>query len=169
MRATALLRRVVDVTATRVTGVRFFTGGTLSVEVAPLWRKPRCGVCGHRAPMYDRRPLRWWRHQIVAARVVLLAYAPRRVQCRRCGVRTEQVPWGASASRFSWVFEEWVAYLAQVTDQTHVHKLTGVAWATVGQIIQRVVARPLSPQRLANLRPSWAGQLLYPQRPPSIT
>ena len=73
MRATTLLRRLVDVTATRVTGVRFFTGGTLSVEVAPLWRKPRCGVCGQRAPMYDRRPLRWWRHLVVGARVVLLA------------------------------------------------------------------------------------------------
>jgi hypothetical protein len=67
MRATTLLRRLVDVTATRVTGVRFFTGGTLSVEVAPLWRKPRCGVFGHRAPMYDRRPLHWSRHQIVGA------------------------------------------------------------------------------------------------------
>lgn len=53
----------------------------------------------------------------------------------------------ASASRFSWAFEEWAAYLAQITDQTQVHKLTGVAWATVGQIIERVVSRRLSPER----------------------
>src|ERR1700687_356057 len=99
MRATTLLRRLVDVTATRVTGVRFFTGGTLSVEVAPLCRTRRCGVCGQRAPMYDRRPLRWWRHLVVGARVVLLAYAPRRGQWRRCGVGTEEVPRGASARR----------------------------------------------------------------------
>jgi hypothetical protein len=39
MRATTLLRRLEDVTATRVTGVQFF-GGELSVEVAPLWRRP---------------------------------------------------------------------------------------------------------------------------------
>jgi len=152
MRATTLLRRLVDVTGTRVTGVRFFSRGEVSVEVAPLRRKARCGVCGQRAPVYDRRPLRWWRHLVVGARVIRLAYAPRRVRCRQCGVRTEQVPWGASASRFSWAFEEWVAYLAQITDQTNVHKLTGVAWATVGQIIERVVSRRLSPDRLSNLR-----------------
>jgi transposase len=152
MRATTLLRRLVDVTATRVTGVRLFSGGEVSVEVAPSWRKARCGVCGRRAPVYDRRPLRWWRHLVVGARIVLLAYAPRRVRCRQCGVRTEQVPWGASASRFSWAFEEWVAYLAQITDQTQVHKLTGVAWSTVGQIIERVVNRRLSPDRLVGLR-----------------
>lgn len=164
MRATTLLRRLVDVTETRVTGVRFFSGGEVSVEVAPLWRKPRCGVCRRRAPVYDRRPLRWWRHLVVGARVVRLAYAPRRVHCRRCGVRTEQVPWGASASRFSWAFEEWVAYLAQITDQTKVHKLTGVAWSTVGQIIERVVSRRLSPERLSNLRRIGIDEFSYRKR-----
>jgi transposase len=95
---------------------------------------------------------------------VLLAYAPRRVQCRRCGVRTEQVPWGATASRFSWAFEEWVAYLAQITDQTHVHKLTGVAWVTVGQIIERVVQRRLSTDRLVNLRRIGIDEFSYRKR-----
>jgi transposase len=100
----------------------------------------------------------------VGTRVVLLAYAPRRVRCRQCGVHTEQVPWGASASRFSWAFEEWVAYLAQITDQTHVHKLTGVAWATVGQIIERVVSRRLSPDRLSNLRRIGIDEFSYRKR-----
>jgi transposase len=169
MRFSTLLRRMLDVTAVRVTGVRFFARGEMSVEVQPRWRKPRCGVCGRRAGMYDRRPLRWWRHMVAGRHVVLLAYAPRRVKCRRCGVRTEQVPWGASASRFSWDFEEWVAYLAQVTDQTHVHKLTGVAWATVGQIIERVVARRLSPERLANLHRIGVDEFSYRKRHRYIT
>jgi transposase len=101
---------------------------------------------------------------VVGARVVVLAYAPRRVACRRCGVRTERVPWGASASRFSWAFEEWVAYLAQITDQTKVHKLTGVAWSTVGKIIERVVSRRLSPDRLANLRRIGIDEFSYRKR-----
>jgi transposase len=169
MRVSTLLRRLLDVTAVRVTGVRFFARGEMSVEVQPRWRKPRCGVCGRRAGMYDRRPLRWWRRMVAGRHVVLLAYAPRRVNCRRCGVRTEQVPWGASASRFSWDFEEWVAYLAQVTDQTHVRKLTGVAWATVGQIIERVVSRRLSPERLANLRRIGVDEFSYRKRHRYIT
>ena len=119
-----------------------------------------------RAPGADIRPAaaalvatpgRW-----CAGRAVGLC--AKRVQCRRCGVRTEQVPWGATASRFSWAFEEWVAYLAQITDQTHVHKLTGVAWVTVGQIIERVVQRRLSPDRLVNLRRIGIDEFSYRKR-----
>jgi transposase len=169
MRAITLLRRLLDVTSVRVTGVCFYRGREISVEVEPRWRKPRCGVCGRRGGIYDRRPLRWWRHMVAGRHVVLLAYAPRRVNCRRCGVRTEKVPWGDPASRFSWDFEEWVAYLAQITDQTQVHRLTGVAWVTVGQIIKRVVARRLSAERLANLRRIGIDEFSYRKRHRYIT
>jgi transposase len=38
---------------------------------------------------YDRRPTRLWRHLTVGAIKLWLEYAPRRVHCRRCGVRNE--------------------------------------------------------------------------------
>jgi transposase len=63
----------------------------------------------------------------------------------------EKLPWGDAQSRFTWAFEELVAYLAQITDKTHVARMAGVAWATVGAIITRVVARKLEPQRLVGL------------------
>lgn len=152
MRVTTLLRRLLDVTRMQVKGCLFQLGGALSVDVEPGWRKPRCGRCGRRAPGYDRRPLRWWRHLAVGKTVVKLCYAPRRVACPRCGIREEQVPWGEAESRFSWAFEEMVAYLAQVTDKTQAARLTGIAWSTVGTIVERVVARRLEPNRLAGLR-----------------
>ncbi|MFQ5506558.1 MAG: transposase family protein [Planctomycetota bacterium] len=55
------------------------------------------------------------------------------------------MPWGDSKSRFTWEFEELVAYLAQVTDKTKVTKLMGISWSTVGAIVERVVARRLDP------------------------
>jgi transposase len=45
-----------------------------------------------------------------------------------------------------------VAYLAQITDLTHVAQLMGISWATVGAIVGRVVARNQAPDRLAALR-----------------
>jgi transposase len=96
MRARTLLRRL------GVTGARFFRRGAVSVEAAPSWHWPRYGVRGRRAPIYDRWPLSWWRHLVVVARVDLLAYAPRRVHCRRCSVGTGQVPPRASG------VNEWV-------------------------------------------------------------
>ena len=152
MRVTTLFRRLVCVTGLRVKDVMWTTDGSLTVEVAPTWRKPRCGVCGRVAPGYDRQPLRWWRHLAFGRTVVSLSYAPRRVECQRCGIHTERLPWGETQGRFTYAFEELVAYLAQITDRTQVARLTAIAWLTVGSIVTRVVQRHLEPQRLEGLR-----------------
>ena len=81
-----------------------------------------------------------------------LEYAPRRVDCPRCGVRVEAVPWAEAGSHFTTPFEELVAYLAQITDQTNVSRLAGIAWASVGSIVQRVVARCQDGSRFEGLR-----------------
>jgi transposase len=79
-------------------------------------------------------------------------------------VRTEQVPWAPPGSRFTWDFEELVAYLAQVTDQTRVTELMGISWATVGAIVERVVARRLDPARLDGLRRIGVDEFSYRKR-----
>ena len=70
-----------------------------------------------------------------------LRYDTRRVDCPRCGVVVEHVPWADVGSWFTRPFEDHVGYLAQRSDKTTVRKLMRVAWATVGDIIQRVVKR----------------------------
>jgi transposase len=152
VRVSTLLRRLLGIRGVWVKGVLFQTDGKLSIEVEPTWRRPRCGQCGRRAPAYDRRPLRWWLHLPVGRTPVRLSYAPWRVACQRCGVRSERVPWSEAGSRFTTDFEEMVGYLAQVTDLTHVAELMGISWATVATIVRRVVARRLSPKRLETLR-----------------
>jgi transposase len=135
-----------------VTAVRF-EAGALVVSVRPRWRKPRCGECGKRAPGYDTLPEpRLWRALAFGAVEVFLEYTMRRVDCPRCGVRVEQVPWAAFGSRFTKRFEEMVAYLAQLTDKTAVTKLMGVSWRAVGNIVERIVAERLDSTRLDGLR-----------------
>src|SRR5690606_39302523 len=50
VRVTTLLRRLLGVSHTVVRSVRFDDDAELVVEVAPTWRKPRCGLCCQRAP-----------------------------------------------------------------------------------------------------------------------
>lgn len=164
MRVTSLLRRLLGVKATIVEGVVITMSGEVSVAVRPRWRHPRCGGCGRRAPGYDRRPPRRWLHLPLGRTRMVLSYAPRRVQCPRCGIRTESVPWAAPASRFTFELEELVAYLAQITDQTKVTELTGIAWATVGAIIERVIGRHLDPTRLDGLRRIGVDEFSYRKR-----
>jgi hypothetical protein len=70
-----------------------------------------------------------------------LGYDTRRVDCVRCGVTVEHLPWADVGVWFTRPFEDHVGYLAQRSDKTTVSSLMRVAWTTVGDIVQRVVKR----------------------------
>lgn len=72
--------------------------------------------------------------------------------------------WAPAAGRFTYAFEELAAYLAQVTDKTQVHRLLGIAWETVGAIVERVVERRLDPDRLRGLRRIGIDEFSYKKR-----
>lgn len=92
---------------------------------------------------------------------VELRYDLRRVDCPRCGIRVELVPWAEPDSKFTRPFEEQVAYLAQRMDKTGITDLMGIAWYTVGSIAARVVARMSPCDRLAGLRVIGIDELSY--------
>lgn len=153
MRVTTLLRRLLGVSQTVVRNVRFESASSLLVEVAPTWRKPRCGLCGERAPGYDQpKEERRWRDVAFAGVVVWLVYHLRRVECATCGIRVERVPWAAHDSRFTLALEELGAFLARVTDKTAVSCILGVTWRAAGSMVKRVVGDLLDPTRLDGLR-----------------
>ncbi len=160
MRATTLLSILFGLKLTRV--IRFeFSDDGLVVDVAPRTRTPRCSGCYRRAPnVYDQRS-RFWRHLDLGGMVLLLRYALRRVDCRRCGIVTELVPWAEHGSRFTREFEQTAAYLAQRTDQTTVSTMLRIAWVTVGHIVSRVVSRLGPANRLEGLTHIGIDELSY--------
>ncbi|MEO7034085.1 MAG: ISL3 family transposase [Polyangiaceae bacterium] len=118
-----------------------FTATELLVDVEPTTRTPCCGRCGARCSNgYDQRARRWLHIDVIGLHVVL-RYGIRRVDCASCGVTTELVPWAEPMSSFTRMFDELVAYFAQRTDKTTVSRTMGIAWRSVGNVIQRVVAR----------------------------
>lgn len=160
MRATSLLRAVLGLHHTRVTGVEI-SETALLIDVAPTTRVARCAGCGCRARrLYDARE-RTWRHLDFAGVEVQLRYRMRRVDCARCGVTTELVPWAEHAVGFTRDFEDFVAFLAQRMDKTSITKLMGIGWETVGRIIQRVVARHECGDRLEGLTRISIDELSY--------
>ena len=93
-----------------------------------------------------------------------LQYAPWRVSCPRCGVKAEQVPWAGGGSVFTSGFEELAAYLSQVMDRTAVSRLPGISWVTVGNIVERVVARRLDGARFGKLKRIGVDEFSYRKR-----
>lgn len=160
MRATSVLRVLIALQQTLVTGFEFDDEG-LIIDVRPSWRVPRCSECGRRGSTYDRRQ-RTWRHLDLAGIKCWLRYDLRRVSCRHCGVKVEAVPWAEAGSGFTLPFEGHTTYLAQHNDKTTVTKLMRVAWETVGKIIQRVVRRHRGDDdRLDGLRIIGVDELSY--------
>lgn len=161
VRATTLLNKLLGIKYTRVYGFAFGHSG-LVCDVRPTTRVARCGGCGRRVRrLYDRREPRLWRHLDLGGMRLHLRYAPRRVDCRRCGITTEWVPWAAPNSWHTEAFEQTVAYLAQAAAKTVVSTTMRVSWATVGAIVRRVVERMLPGDRLDGLVEIGVDELSY--------
>jgi len=168
VRVTTLLRSLLGLEGTRVLDVNFDEEG-LVVDVAPTWRRGHCSACGEPCPGYDRERGRRWRHLDLAGMTLHLRYDTRRVECPRCGVKVEQVPWAETGSWFTRPFEDHVGYLAQRCDKTTVSDLMRVAWDTVGSIIQRVVARRQPGDALDGLTHIGVDELSYRRHHEYIT
>jgi transposase len=168
VRVTKLLRDLLGLEGTRVLDAKF-DGVGLVVDVAPSWRRPRCSECGRKCAGYDRDRDRRWRHLDFAGMEVQLRYDTRRVDCPRCGVKVELLPWAETSAWFTRPFEDHVGYLAQRCDKTAVSSMMRVAWDTVGAIIQRVVARHQKRDPLKELTVIGVDELSYRRHHEYIT
>ena len=168
MRATTLLSRSLGLQHTLVTDFEL-TDTSLILDVKPSTRIARCSGCGCRVrKLYDRRS-RTWRHLDLAGLELHLRYQLRRIDCPRCGVVVEMVPWAQSSSGFTTAFEEATAFLAQRADQSSVMRLMRVAWRTVGRIVARVAERLGVADPLADLTHIGIDELSYRRHHEYIT
>ena len=160
MRAPTIFRNLLQTPHVRVWSVDTGPLGVVA-QVSPSLRIPRCSGCGCRVRnRYDERT-RTWRHLDACGMQMLLRYQLRRVNCPRCGVVVEMVPWAEANSGFTRDFEDHVAYLAQVTDRSTVSRNMRIAWRTVGAIVQRVMARRRDPGLLDGLEHIGIDELSY--------
>jgi len=161
VRITTILARILALKQTRILDVHLEPEG-LVLDAAPTTRVPICSGCLKRVhAVHDTYEGRRWRHLDVAGMRLWLRYEIRRVRCRRCGVTVELVPWAEPQSWFTRDFESHVAYLAQRADKTTLSDMMRIGWATVGSIIERVVARLRPDDALDGLRLIGVDELSY--------
>ena len=152
MRMTTVFKMLLNLQGLRVRSVNFdLDSDCIRVAVAPTFRKHRCPHCDFcTVGRYDS-DLRRWRHVALGRWRIVLEYQICRLSCPRHGVVTEVVPWAQPRSAFTTDFEDLVAWTARTMDKTAVTRLLHIAWATVGEVIERVVQRKQDPDRLNNL------------------
>lgn len=152
MRATAVLKRLLELEGVHVTGVRFLADMVV-VSVHLRRRKLVCPLCGFatRARYDTRAEASCWRHLDLGCWRVIVKADLRRLSCPTHGQRVEGVPFARHRSGFTRDFECLVAWLATKTDKTAITRLLRIDWKTVGRICQRVAAEELDEARLDTL------------------
>jgi len=87
--------------------------------------RPVCSACGCRRPGYDTLAPRRFQFVSFWGILVFFVYAMRRVNCHRCGIKVERVPWAEGKSpittTYAWFLADWAKRMAwtQVAEAFH--------------------------------------------------
>ena len=112
----------------------------MEVEVRPR-RNSRaiCSGCDRKRPGYDRLPARRFEFVPLWQMAVFFVYAMRRVNCPRCGVIVETVPWSDGKSQlttaYRWFLAGWAKRLSWLEVATAFH----ATWESVYRSVQFAV------------------------------
>lgn len=130
--------------------VRLHENSVVEVEVRPRRRsRGVCSRCGKRGPTYDtaRQP-RAFAFVPLWNLAVVLVYCMRRIDCVRCGVTVERVPWADGKQRTCNVFRLFLARWARRLPWDEVAQLFGTSWGVVYRAIEWVVQWGLAHREL---------------------
>lgn len=133
-----------------VYGEARFVGNEIQVEIRSRKKsKGVCSKCGCRGPVYDtsRQP-RHFNFIPLWGYAVTLLYAMRRVDCGKCGVTTERVPWAEGKHHCANVYRIFLSRWARRLPWTEVAEIFGTTWNVVWRSIQWVVEYGLSHRSL---------------------
>ena len=126
--------------------------GMIEVEVRPRrGSKPHCSGCGKTAAGYDLLPTRRFEFIPIWGYAVQLLYAMRRVQCRQCGVKVEQVPWAMGKHSLTKAYMLYLAHWARKLSWRETASSFGTTWDQVCQAVEYVVHWGLEHRQLGPL------------------
>jgi len=114
----------------------------LRIEVTIVPRangRPICSGCGRRAPGYDHQPERRFTFVPLWAINVFFVYAMRRVNCPRCGILVERVPWGDGKCHLTNSYRWFLARWARRLSWKEVAEVFCTSWDSVFRSVKHAV------------------------------
>lgn len=129
------------------------SGKVLEVELRPRVNgKPICSGCERPVPGYDRESEpRRFEFVPLWGMAVFFLYAMRRVQCPRCGVKVERVPWAEGKNHLTTAYQWFLARWAKVLSWRQVARAFRTSWDNVFRSVKMAVAWGLSHRSLEEI------------------
>lgn len=129
-------------------------GQTINVAVKPRkGSRPVCSGCNRPGPTYDTtRAPRGFAFIPVWGFAVWLWYSMRRVDCKRCGVTVERVPWASGKEQTCTVYQQFLAFWAKHLAWSQVAAIFHTSWGVVFRAVRHVVTWGLEHRKLEGIK-----------------
>jgi transposase len=115
-------------------------GPALVVQVLPRKNSlPYCSGCYRRGPTYDHLKERRFEFVPLWGILVFLAYRMRRVNCPRCGVTVEIVPWSDGKNQLTTTYRWFLATWAKRLSWSEVGTIFRTSWDSVCRAVEHAV------------------------------
>lgn len=134
----------------------------LLVEVFPRRNsRPVCSGCGRRGPGYDTLETRLFEFVPLWNIPVFFVYLMRRVDCGRCGVRVESVPWADGKSTLTRAYMQFLAGWARRLSWQEVAVVFRTSWKKVFRSVEWVVTWGLAHRDLSGVTAIGVDEILW--------
>jgi transposase len=140
------------------------SGGTvaLAIEIAARANsRPICSGCGKRRPWYDTMSPRRFEFVPLWGIPVFFLYAPRRVRCKRCGIKVESVPWAEGKHTLTNTYMHFLASWAKQLSWQEVAQTFKTSWEKVFRSVEWAVQWGLAHRDLSNVRSIGVDEVLW--------
>ena len=164
MQLKTILNRVQKHSSFVYADARFVEGdpAELEIDIRPrVGSRATCSGCGKRGPTYDTLPPRRFQFIPLWGILVFFVYAMRRVDCGRCGVKVEQVPWAEGKSPITTSYAWFLAGWAKRMSWKEVAEAFRTSWDSVYRAVQLAVAWGLAHRDLGGIEAIGVDEVLW--------
>lgn len=124
--------------------------------------KAICSGCLKPGATYDhQREARYFEFVPLWGIVIYLRYVMRRVNCRQCGVKVEQVPWCEGKSHLTKAYQLFLARWARRLSWKETAEVFSTSWDTVYRSVRHVVNYGLKHRDLSNIESIGVDEIQY--------
>lgn len=142
--------------------VNYFGENVIEIDIRPrVNSKAICSSCHNTASLYDKIDTRRFEFIPIWGFRVFFIYTMRRVDCKRCGVKVEEVPWAAGKKELTKTYMQYLANWAKKISWKEVAVSFRTTWEKVFSSVEYIVEYGLKHRVLQGITAIGIDEILW--------